>query len=196
MINKERIMGSKPSKNQFPYTILLLGDCNVGKTSFINKITDNNGPIDATDCISSYDVVDEKREIIYKIYDLSGDIKEEPEDMMHWFNDIQHIIVMCSMDNYDSIKSVKYWIREHSYFEVPFSIIINKVDVLECITDKKKSKYEKKIEHIARKNKNAKTRYISVHDDKKEELLLDLYKLTHFQPTGSALAKLPEKISK
>lgn len=186
--NDEELRNSRPSPSLSPkpkmrhIPILMIGDCRVGKTSFINKIKDvESYYYEPTDCITSYDIVDEKRQIIYKIYDLAGDTKEDPRDMLDWFDDIQHIIVMCSMDDYDSIKSVKYWMREYSYFKRPFSIIANKVDVLECMSEKKKIKYEKKIEHIARKNKNtnAKTRYISVQDDKKEELLLDLYKLTH-----------------
>jgi predicted GTPase len=168
----------KPKMEHVP--ILLIGDCRVGKTSFINKIKDvKSYYYEPTDCITSYDIVDEKRQIIYKIYDLAGDTKEDPRDMLDWFDDVEHIVMMCSMDDYASIKSLKYWMREYSYFNRPYSIIVNKVDVLECMCDKKKMKYEKKIEHIARKNKNAKTRYISVHDDKKEELLLDLYKVTH-----------------
>jgi predicted GTPase len=174
----EKIEESPPSPKMKHIPILMIGDCRVGKTSFINKIKDvESYYYHATDCITSYDIVDEKRQIMYKIYDLSGDTKEDPRDMLHWFDDIQHIIVMCSMDDYNSIKSVKYWMREYSYFNRPFSIMINKVDVLENMSDRKKMKYERKIEHIARKNKNTKTRYISVHDDKKEELLLDLYKV-------------------
>lgn len=173
---------SPPSPKMENIPILLIGDCRVGKTSFINKIKDvESYHYHATDCITSYDIVDERRQIIYKIYDLAGDTKEDPRDMLDWFDDIEHIIVMCSMDDYSSIKSVKYWMREYNYFNRPFSILINKVDVLESMCDRKKIKYERKIEHIARKNKNAKTRYISLHDDKKEELLLDLYKLTHNQ---------------
>lgn len=177
-IETEKISLPTPKMQHIP--ILLIGDCRVGKTSFINKVKDvESYYYHPTDCITSYDIVDEKRHIIYKIYDLAGDTKEDPRDMLHWFDDIQHIIVMCSMDDYDSIRSVKYWMREYSYFKRQFSIIINKVDVLECMCDRKKIKYERKIEHIARKHKNVKTRYISVHDDKKEELLLDLYKLIH-----------------
>jgi len=169
---------SPPSPKMENIPILLIGDCRVGKTSFINKIKDVEGyHYHATDCITSYDIVDERRQIIYKIYDLAGDTKEDPRDMLDWFDDIKHIIVMCSMDDYSSMKSVKYWMREYNYFNRPFSILINKVDVLESMCDRKKIKYERKIEDIARKNKNVKTRYISVHDDKKDELLLDLYKL-------------------
>lgn len=178
---EEKVKPTPPSSPKMKHIpILMIGDCRVGKTSFINKIKDvDSYYYDPTDCITSYDIVDENRQIIYKIYDLAGDTKEDPRDMLHWFDDIQHIIIMCSMDDYDSIKSVKYWMREYSYFNRPFSIMVNKVDVLESMCDRKKIKYERKIEHIARKNKNAKTRYISVHDDRKEELFLDLYKLTH-----------------
>ena len=147
---------SPPSPKMENIPILLIGDCRVGKTSFINKIKDVEGyHYHATDCITSYDIVDERRQIIYKIYDLAGDTKEDPRDMLDWFDDIEHIIVMCSMDDYSSIKSVKYWMREYNYFNRPFSILINKVDVLESMCDRKKIKYERKIEHIARKNKNA-----------------------------------------
>jgi hypothetical protein len=79
-----------------------------------------------------------------------------------------------------SIKSVKYWVREYNYFNRPFSLIINKVDVLESINDRKRAKYDKKIEYIASKH-DLNTRYVSVQDDKREELLLDLHKLVSKQ---------------
>ncbi len=176
---KEEVKKSSPPKMQH-IPILIVGDCRVGKTSFINKIKNGESyHYKPTDCITSYDIIDEKRKIMYKIYDLAGDTKEDARDMLDWFDDIEHIIVMCSMDDYHSIKSTKQWMREYSYFNRPFSIMINKLDILESMCDRKKIKYEKKIEHIARKHNNAKTRYISVYDDKKEELFLDLYRMTH-----------------
>ena len=183
-------MEEKP-KIQAPLrkSILLTGNCKVGKTSFINKLIKSSSLEDIdipnnkyvpTDCITSYDVVDEKRHIVYKIYDLSGDNKEDPRDMLQWFGDVEHIIIMCSMDDYHSIKSVKYWVREYNYFNRPFSLMINKVDILESINDRKRAKYDKKIEYIASKH-DLNTRYVSVQDDKREELLLDLHKLVSKQ---------------
>jgi len=75
-------------------TVLLAGDCNVGKTSFIEKIKRNQMCYKyiATDCISSYDIEDKDRNIFYTIYDMSGDSKaENPSDMFHWFYDVVQI---------------------------------------------------------------------------------------------------------
>ena len=160
-------------------TILLTGDCDVGKTSFIEKMKTNQVCYEyiPTDCISSYDIVDNDRSMCYTIYDMSGESKKEyPSDMLYWFDNVDHIIVMCSIENYHSFKSLNEWMEQFSYFRKPFSILINKCDLSESISMKKEEKCEKKLQNVIKKY-DVNTSYISNYHNSKDELLTSLYNL-------------------
>jgi len=159
-------------------TILLTGDCDVGKTSLIEKIKTGevNYEYIPTDCISSYDIVDNDRNIFYTIYDMTGEIKEHPTDMFHWFDNVDHIIIMCSIEKYSSFKSLKEWMEQFSYFRKPFSVLINKCDLSETVSMKKEDKCEKRLQNVIKKYE-VNTSYISIYYNSKDELLQTLYKL-------------------
>lgn len=162
-------------------TILLTGDCDVGKTSFIEKLKTDQVCYEyiPTDCISSYDIVDNDRNMFYIIYDMTGETKkEQPKDMFHWFDNVDHIIVMCSIEKYSSFKSLKEWMEQFSYFKKPFSVLINKCDLSETVSMKKEDKCEKRLQNVIKKY-DANTSYISIYYNSKDELLQTLYKLVN-----------------
>ena len=90
------------------YSVCLLGECGVGKTSFLNRLSSDTfyekyRPTLHHDYLHHF-MLDKNREILFKLWDYGGNYKQIPH-----FDNFQIFILMYDIFNIKSFKKIDQW---------------------------------------------------------------------------------------
>ena len=144
---------SLPSKLDFQYKILFLGDTSVGKTSLLIRYTDNKFEEDSLPTVG-VDVRNkylslEKKKIRLDIWDSAG--QERFKNIAkNYFHGANGIIFVYDITNKNTFETLKVWLREVQNDvseETEMIIVGNKID----LNEKREVNYEL-MENLGKKN--------------------------------------------
>jgi|UniRef100_A0A6C0ITS8 small GTP-binding protein len=90
--------------------ICLLGDCESGKSSFVNRL-DNKEYNKPSKTIGVDHVIVYKKDIKMKLWELSGNIKFN-EITRHYYDQKDVFLIFFDINNINSFKNIEYWIQQ------------------------------------------------------------------------------------
>jgi len=126
------------SKNVDKIRLIVIGDHNTGKTSFINRICEDKWEKNIQSTINTqinyyyYEDKETNKKYCFEINDLGGQDYNIVLNKVI-FNKIEGIIFSCSKDVVDSLEHIKEWNKtsentDERLKNVPKFIIMNKID--------------------------------------------------------------------
>ena len=209
-------------ENSITFKILLLGDQNVGKTSFMLRYCDN-GFDGETVCTVGVDskiktINKNNKEIKLKIYDTAGQERFR-SIVKNYYKGADGILLLYDISNLSSFESITNWIKSLrdaiNLDEISIFVIGNKCDVLQeerKVTEEMKRKLEEEIgmkiiETSAKNNINIEEAFdslvnnlIGIHSSNKFEknktLKLEKEDLKNKNKPNCCLKKIKEKNNK
>ena len=96
------------------YKIILIGDCSVGKTSYLNRFTKNTfqqvGATMGVDYASKIVTFQSGKQVKVTIWDTSGEEKYKALTSAH-FNGAAGVLLFFSVDDAASFKNCLSWLR-------------------------------------------------------------------------------------
>jgi small GTP-binding protein len=122
---------------QFIFKIILIGDSNIGKTSFINRYINRNFT-DKYICTIGVDfmmktILHENNRIKLQIWDTAG-MEKYKQITISYYRGAQAAIVCFDLTNRNTFKSVEKWIEDFNHNQSTGKLIIivgNKCDLVE-----------------------------------------------------------------
>jgi small GTP-binding protein len=143
-MNRDKIvkLDIAPQRYDKILKIALIGDPNVGKTSFLKKFIDKEFFDDYKPTIGSdtqnFCCSHNNKNIKFQICDMAGVEKYKPS-LQTFYKGISGVIIMFDINNIDSFINIEYWFKEVSKYKmqnVPIIFIANKSDIIDGkITD-------------------------------------------------------------
>lgn len=104
--------------------VLLLGDCEVGKTSLIRRLTDRlvHPEYRPTEYYAIETITPE-----LEIIEIPGSERNRAFSRQA-FADVDRIVIMLAMDDIQSLYTVREWVDQYRRYAKPMTIVVNKRD--------------------------------------------------------------------